>query len=413
MKLKVYGKSLSGEVSVPTSKSYAHRAIIAAALADGKSLVDKINFSMDIKATIDAMVSLGAVISSNGELCEISGIKNTVKSCEIDCKESGSTLRFIIPIAAALGISCKFTGEGKLPTRPIDTYRRELSLHNIKFDCDGFPFEISGKLTGGEFKVEGNISSQFVTGLLYALPLCEMDSSIEILGKLESKPYVDMTIEILQKYGIEISESSNANGENLKYFIKGNQKYSPKNIEIEGDFSQAAFFYTANALGSNIQINGMNEKSIQGDKKTLEIIDEIGYNENMLNSFCVDASNFPDLVPILTVLASFCSDKCEITNIARLKIKESDRILAIADAINSIGGKVEPHADKLVIYPVKGFHSGIINGCNDHRIVMSAAIASTRSDGDIIITDAQAITKSYPSFWEDFKNLGGEFTEIL
>ena len=415
MNVKITPAKLIGKVNAPSSKSFSHRMIIAAALANGVSEISNINPSADIDATVRAMTALGAKIICDGSVYTIKGIENPSLNAIIDCGESGSTLRFIIPIAAALGCGTEFLGSGKLPTRPIMPYKRELSKKGINFiHTDGImPFSINGKLEGGDFYFEGDISSQFITGLLYALPLCNEDSRIILTSPLESKPYVDMTIASLEKFGIKITETVVENG-CLIYNVSGNQKYTPAECHVEGDYSQAAFFYTANALGSEIVIVNLNENSVQGDKKILEIIEKIGYNKgsNYL-PFTIDAADIPDIVPILTVLGCFTDGESKIVNAKRLKIKESDRLTAIANAVNAIGGNVIAGDDFLKISPIKKFHGGFINGCNDHRIVMSAAIASTMADECITISDCEAVSKSYPGFWDDFKSLGGifEFTE--
>lgn len=391
--------------------------IIAAALADGISEISNINPSEDIDATVDAMCALGAKIANDGSTYTVKGIGKPAEKAVINCRESGSTMRFVIPVAAALGCNTEFNGYGKLPTRPITPYKREMSQKGIVFNhTEGImPFSISGKLLGGEYRLEGDVSSQFITGLLYALPLCAEDSSVVLTSKLESKPYADMTVATLKQFGIEISESTGSDGFPV-YNIKGNQRCKSVNCSVEGDYSQAAFFFAANALGSELSILNLNEKSVQGDKKILEIIQNMSYNDSgcgNYNPFTVDASDIPDLVPILTVLGCFTRSKSRIVNAKRLKIKESNRLKAIADALNAIGGNVVCGDDFLEINPVERFKGGFINGCNDHRIVMASAIASTAADGVVCISDCDAVSKSYPDFWQDFKALGGniEFYE--
>lgn len=407
MNAKIIPSRLQGIVNAPSSKSLSHRFVIAAALSDGVSVIKNVTDSKDISATIDAMTALGANISRNGSEITVKGIfagKTRPASADIDCIESGSTLRFIIPIAAALGTASVFRGRGKLPERPITPYVREFEGKNVSFDYNGtMPFSISGRLSGGEYKLEGDISSQFITGLLFALPLCEEDSIIRLTSTLQSAPYVNMTIDVLQHFGIEISELSL--GDYPAFLIKGNQKYIAANAVVEGDYSQAAFFYTANAIGSVITVNNLNEDSIQGDKEIMNIIRNCGL---AMNPFTVDVGDIPDLVPILTVLGSFTNGVSRIVNAARLRIKESDRLTAIADALNNIGGQVEAGEDSLTIYPIKHFTGGTVDACNDHRIVMAAAIAATRSMNPVTIIGCEAVNKSYPSFFDDFRSLGGE-----
>lgn len=407
MNAKIIPTRLQGIVNAPSSKSLSHRYVIAAALSDGVSVIRNVTDSKDISATVDAMTALGAEISKNGSELTVKGIfsgKSRPDSADIDCCESGSTLRFIIPIAAALGTASVFRGRGKLPERPITPYVREFVGKDVTFDYNNtMPFSISGRLSGGEYNLEGDISSQFITGLLFALPLCAEDSIIRLTSPLQSAPYVNMTIDVLQHFGIEVSELSL--GDYPAFLIKGNQKYIASDAVVEGDYSQAAFFYAANAMGSVITVNNLNEDSIQGDKEIMNIIRSCGM---AMNPFTVDAGDIPDLVPILTVLGSFTNGVSRIVNAARLRIKESDRLTAIADALNSIGGQVEAGEDSLTIYPIKHFTGGMVDACNDHRIVMSAAIAATRSLNPVTIIGCEAVNKSYPSFFDDFISLGGE-----
>lgn len=408
---------LIGRVKTPSSKSLSHRMIIAAALADGVSEINAVNHSEDIDATVDAMTALGAKIVSDGDVYTIKGIGNAIKETKINCRESGSTLRFLIPVAAVLGCKTEFNGGGKLPTRPITPYKRELSEKGVTFHhTDGvMPFSIEGKLCGGDFFIEGDISSQFITGLLFALPLCCEDSRIILTSPLESKPYADMTVSALNAFGIKINEGLSENGFPV-YNITGNQRYTSADCTVEGDYSQAAFFYTANAIGSEIEIDNLNSDSVQGDKEICSILKKIGFGKvscGEYEPFTADASDIPDLVPILTVLGSFTKGVSRIINAKRLKIKESDRLKAIADAINAIGGNVICGEDFLEIHPVRSFKGGKIEGCNDHRIVMASAIASTMSEGEITITDSEAVAKSYPNFWQDFEKLGGNIRADL
>lgn len=415
MNVKIKPSKLIGRVNAPSSKSFSHRMLIAAALAGGVSEISNISRSEDIDATVDALTALGAKIFREGTTYTVIGIKTPSASAVIDCRESGSTMRFIIPIAAALGCSCEFYGSGKLPERPITPYIREMGKHGaVITKAEGvMPFTMNGKLKGGEYVLEGDISSQFITGLLFALPLCSENSVIRLASKLESKPYADMTTDALSRFGISIEESEDKDGLPL-YRIRGGQKYRSADVTVEGDYSQAAFYFAANALGSEVKVDNLNENSVQGDKKILEIIRDMGYNKlnaqtsGKLPAFSADVSDIPDLVPILTVLGCFTDGVSRITGAKRLKIKESNRLEAIAAAMENIGGKVRVLDDSLVIEPVERFRGGTIDGCNDHRIVMASAIASTMSDGEITITDAEAVSKSYPDFWTDFAALGGD-----
>ncbi len=401
MDIKIEPRMLSGKVKVPPSKSVSHRVLISAALASGISEIKGIMDSKDIIATTECLKAMGANITEHDGVAQITGISSVQENVILDCFESGSTLRFLIPVAAALGINATFLGKGRLPERPIIPYLRELSQHGIEFNYNGsMPFSISGKLSGGRYEIEGDISSQFITGLLFALPLCKEDSEIHMLSPLQSKPYADMTIETLRRFGIFIKPT------NYGYYIEGNQKYKSYDTTIEGDYSQAAFFYVANALGSKIELSNLSPDSKQGDKKILDILSQLCYN-NEYSEFNIDVSDIPDLVPILAVLGSFGKKPMRISNAERLKIKESDRLMAISEALNAIGGKVVTLNDGIVILPVKEFHGGIVNSYNDHRIVMAVAIASTKSKAPIIIKGAESVDKSYPGFFGEFNALGG------
>ena len=400
--VKIEPSLLKGTVCAPPSKSVAHRLLICAALSSGTSEISGLSLSKDIIATIDALKSLGAQITVEGNTAMVKGINNIPQSATIDCNESGSTLRFLIPIATALGVSTTFLGKGKLPERPITPYLEELTKKGIVFDYNNsIPFSVSGKLKSGTFSLAGNISSQFITGLLFALPLLDGDSEIALTSKLESKPYVDITIDCLSKFGISVTETEQG------YSIKGNQNYSSADIKVEGDYSQAAFFYVANALGSDIEINNLNTSSFQGDKKIIEIISKISYN-NKMKAFEVDGCDIPDIVPILTVLACFCEGTSRIYNVARLRIKESDRLESISYCINKIGGNVTTTEDSLIINGVESFTGGEVDSFNDHRIAMSMAVCATRCKKPLIIKNASSVEKSWPDFFEQYKKLGGK-----
>ena len=392
---------LKGDINIPASKSCVHRAVICASLAKGISKLSGVTMSKDIQATINAMSALGAEFDIQGEEITVKGIENIPENAVIDCNESGSTLRFVIPVAAALGVKSEFLGRGRLPQRPIDIYVRELSRHNIIFNYSNtMPFDISGKLTGGKFEIEGNVSSQFITGLLFALPLLDGDSEIVLTSRLESRPYVDITIDMLRKYGINISETENG------FFIKGNQKYLPHDEKAEGDYSQAAFFFVANAKGSEVNVKNLRPDSVQGDKKILDIISDMCYN-GVVTSFDADCSDIPDLVPILTVLASYGNKPSRIFNAERLKIKESNRLESAVAMINSLGGCAEITDDGIIITPTGKLKGGVVDSFGDHRIVMSAAIAALDCENDVIIKGAEAAEKSYPQFFKDYTTAGG------
>ncbi len=405
MDIRIEPSQLRGTVDIPASKSCAHRALISAALAEGISVISGVSMSKDIEATIGAMTALGAEFSVDGTTVTVSGISSRMDKAVIDCNESGSTLRFVIPIAAALGTDSRFIGRGRLQQRPIDIYTRELGKNGIKFLTETMPYDITGTLKGGIFEIEGNVSSQFVTGLLFALPLLEGNSEIRLTSHLESRPYVDITIDILRRFGITVENSENG------FRIVGGQKYKPYDYRVEGDYSQAAFFYVANALGSEVNIANLVPDSVQGDRKILEILNETCYNGS-IGCYRADCSDIPDLVPILAVLGAFGSGESVIYNAQRLRIKESDRLVTTAAMLNELGGDVAVTEDGLIIRPTGRMHGGTIDSAGDHRIVMAAAIAATKTDGAVIIRGAEAAEKSYPDFFKDYIHLGGKANVI-
>lgn len=410
---------LCGAVTVPPSKSDVHRAIICAALARGKSRISPVALSNDIKATIGCIEALGAKTQLENDTLTVDGTNTfTNKNATLDCFESGSTLRFLIPVAASGGVTAEFIGQGRLPERPIGIYTEALPKSGV--DCKtqgGLPLVISGKLKSGEFEIPGDVSSQFITGLLLALPLCDGDSKIILTSPLESAAYIDITIDVMKKFGVKAQKTD------YGYFVEGNQEYVSCDYKTHGDWSQAAFFMVAGALKGEITVNSVDITSSQGDKEIAEILKRFGaevtLSENSVTvkhkeliATDIDASQIPDLVPILTVAAAFAKGTTNITNAGRLRIKESDRLSAIADALNSVGAMVFELSDGLVIEGKKQIHKGTVNGCNDHRIVMAMSIATLMSTDDITISDAQSINKSYPTFFEDYNKLGGKANVI-
>ncbi len=423
MDIKVYPGSLKGEVKAPPSKSMAHRALICAALSDGTSHIIGVSNSKDMDATIGCMTALGAVMHrmENGDTVSI-GIPMVrgvaCSSCAgcgsgggcgtpaadapipvLDCIESGSTLRFVLPIAAALGTECQFIGSGKLPERPMTPLADEMKKHGIEFLPDGrdsLPFTIKGQLTPGVFEIPGNISSQYISGLIFALPMLNGDSEIRIIGELESASYVELTLEMVKQFGITVEKTD------WGFRIPGGQKYKGGEVEVEGDYSNAAFWMAAGALGSSIKLTGIREDSAQGDKAAADIL-----AGGMVNYTEIDCRDIPDIVPIISVAATYSRDVIRFYNAGRLRIKESDRLAAMADNLTKLGAKVEEKEDELIVYPSDLKGGCTVSGYNDHRIVMSMAMAALVCKEPIIITDAEAVAKSYPDFFDEFRRLGG------
>lgn len=417
--VKITPQNLQGEVTIPPSKSDVHRAIICAALSRKKCSLFPVDLSNDIKATISCIENLGGIVNYENKKLTINGEKLfSNNKATLDCSESGSTLRFFIPFAALGGVNTTFIGEGRLPQRPIGIYLNTLPKAGVTCKTNGgLPLEIMGKLQSGTFEVPGNISSQFITGLLLALPLLSGDSKILLTSPLESIGYINMTIDVMKKFGVEVTQKENG------YLVKGNQKYTPCDYITDGDWSQAAFFMCAGAINGKTTVLGVNENSTQGDKEISEILKNFGADvsfknnsvtvkHNKLNAMEIDARQIPDLVPILAVVAAFAQGTTKIINAERLRIKESDRLNAISNALNTLGAKVKEKPDGLEITGVKALTGGTVDGCNDHRIVMAMSIAAIKASDTVTITDAFSINKSYPSFFEDYNNLGGNANVI-
>ena len=387
MDIRIIPQKLRGAVTPPASKSMAHRAVLAMALAGGTGTLSNLSDSQDIQATKRCVAALKAP-RPEGE------------PPFLDCGESGSTLRFLIPIALAVAGGGVFTGHGRLMERPQQPYFDIFDEKGIFYGQKGSVLTVRGTLTPGVYRLPGNVSSQFVTGLLYALPLLPGDSTIEITTPLESGGYVDMTLDMLEKFGISVQNKNYA-----VFHIPGNQVYQGRDITVEGDWSQAGFWYSANFLDNQVAIQGLNADSTQGDR----VVASLYWKLAKPGDTDIDVSGCPDLLPPLAVMAAVRSGTTRFVNAARLRIKESDRLATTAALLNALGGHAEEGPDSLTVRGVPAFSGGTVDGANDHRIVMAAAIAATRSSAPVTILGAEAVRKSYPSFWEDYKQLGGVF----
>ena len=425
MKIKIKPGNLKGTIEIPPSKSYSHRAVIAAALAENgkKSKIDNLKFSVDITTTTDIMENWGAEIERFESALEIigNGGKVAPRDKYVQCNESGSTIRFLIPVGITSENELVFDGIGKLVDRPLDSYYKIFKEQGLKYETIGgkLPLTVNGKLKSGNYEIDGNISSQFITGLLYALPLLEGDSKLIINKNLESKGYVDLTLEILKLAGIEIKNNAYKSFE-----IKGNQSYKPFDYTVEGDYSQVAFWIVAGIISANrdneVKCLHVNKNSLQGDREIIEIVTRMGANLEIFDDYVIvkpsktkgtviDISQCPDIGPVLTVLAALSEGETRIINGKRLRIKESDRITSIKTELNKLGGNVSEEGDSLIIQGVEEFRGGVtVNAWNDHRIAMSLAVASTRCEEEIILEEAESVRKSYPHFWDDFVKMGGE-----
>ena len=408
---------LVGELSPPPSKSVLHRYIIASSLAKGVSKIENISFSEDIIATIEAMKKLGANIEQKENYLLIDGsdtFKNLNENIEIDCNESGSTLRFLFPLSIVEENKVLFKGRGKLFKRPMTPYFENFEKYKIKHSyIDENKILLEGKLKAGIYEIDGNISSQFITGLLFSLPLLEGESKIIINGKLESSNYIDISLECLSKFGIKIINNSYQ-----EFVIEGNQSYKVGNYRTEADYSQAAFFLVANAIGSNIKINDLSEDSLQGDKKIIDYISEID-NWNSKDTLVLDGSETPDIIPILSLKAAVSGKKIEIVNVERLRIKESDRLKATVEELSKLNFDLIEKKDSILINSRENFEVNknekvvSLSAHSDHRIAMMIAIAATCYDGEILLDNLDCVKKSYPNFWEVFLSLGGKIYEYL
>ena len=419
--LKVYPSILEGEVKIPPSKSMAHRAIICAALSDGFCKIENIDYSDDIIATIDAMNSLGAKIVKYKDYIEVTGAYGNSADIEdirvIDCNESGSTLRFLVPISLLFKGKNKFIGRGNLGKRPLTTYYNIFEKQDITYSYEEGKLNliVSGELKPGIFEIEGNVSSQFITGLLFTLPLLNDDSKIIITTEMESKGYIDLTLRAMSDFGIEV-----INNDYKEFIIKGNQRYKARNYRVEGDYSQAAFFLCADSLGNNVLCKDLDLNSLQGDKEVIDILERMnvifnasaigvkGTTSGQLVSTIIDGSQCPDIIPVLTAVAALTKGKTEIINAGRLRIKECDRLAAVTSELNKLGAKIVEQEDGLIVTGVEILKGNVeVWSHKDHRIAMTLAIASTKCEEPIVIKDYECIAKSYPNFFDDFVSLGG------
>lgn len=375
MNIRIEPHRIFGTIEAIPSKSHVHRLMIANFLAGGEPL-EIGNMSRDMEATAACIESL----------------KHNERP-ELDCDESGSTARFLLPVAAALKEKCSLTGRGRLPGRPFEDLCVAMEAHGVTFDSHHLPMKISGRLTSGIYEIPGNVSSQYISGLLFALPLLEGRSSIVLTAPLESRGYVDMTCQVLRSFGIEVIETGGG------FTVPGGQRYIlPEKIEPEGDWSNSAFW-----LAAGVRVTGLDIRSPQGDKAILKIIEEADFPGDLK----IDAADIPDLVPITAVIGAARRGKTFIENAGRLRIKESDRLRTVCKMIHNLGGTAVENENSIIIEGTGTLTGGTVDSCNDHRIVMAAAIASIICTHPVYINEAQAVNKSYPGFFEDFKKLGG------
>ena len=405
MNITIMPTLLSGVIRPPASKSQAHRLIIAAALAEGESTISHVNVSQDITATLRCMETLGAKARwLDDTTVKITGIsESTVPTGEMDCGESGSTLRFLIPVALAAAGEGVFRGHGRLMERPQEPYFEIFREKGVHWEKGEGTLTVKGQLMPGIYRLRGDVSSQFITGLLYALPLLEGDSEILLTTALESSGYVDMTLDALRHFGVTVTPTESG------YLVPGNQKYRPTDGAVEADFSQSGFFYAMEGMGNELTITGMNPRSAQGDRIILPYMEQL----NGSGEVVLDVRECPDLVPPLAARAALRDGAVtRIINAGRLRIKESDRLASVTAVLNAMGAEIQEHPDALTIHGKASLAGGVtVDSWNDHRIAMMAAAAATRCQKTITITGAECVRKSYPAFWQDYKMLGGRITE--
>ena len=397
MDICITPKKLYGNINAIPSKSQAHRMLICAAFSDQPTTLICPETNRDIEATANCLTALGAGITwlSNGY--RVKPIEEVPFRASLPCQDSGSTLRFLLPIAGALGVDTVFQMTGRLPQRPLTPLWEEMERMGCTLTRPtADTIRCTGRLRSGEYAINGTVSSQFITGLLFALSLLPGQSRLQVLGKLESAPYVSMTLAAMERFGISCND----------YCFPGNGRFhSPGTVTVEGDWSNAAFFLAAQALGSPIQVGNLNPDSPQGDRACARLLPALKDN------LTISAADIPDLVPILAVTAA-ANQGAVFTDIGRLRLKESDRVASVMDMLRALGGQAEADDTTLTVYGT-GLHGGTVDSRNDHRIAMSAAIAATVCDSPVTILGAQCVEKSYPKFFTDYTSLGGQYEQYL
>ena len=392
MNVTILPGPLKGAVTPPSSKSQTHRAVLALMLAQGEGKLSNLAVSEDIQATQDCVAAL-----KSGQPAQADGLPL------LDCGESGSTLRFLIPVALAVRGGGHFTGRGRLMERPQGPYIRLFEEKGILWKQEEACLTVAGQLEPGVYALPGNVSSQFITGLLYALPLLPGDSRIVLTTPLESRGYVDMTLDMLRRFDIKVEEQEDG------FLVPGNQTYQARDLTLEADWSGAAFWYAANFLGAQVDIQGLNPDSVQGDRQIGTLYWKLARPGNV----DIDLSQCPDLAPPLAAMAAVRKGTTRFVHAGRLRMKESDRLETIARTLNALGAKAQVGEDTLTREGVDHLEGGTVDGCNDHRIAMMAAVAAVACKEPVTILGAECVKKSYPRFWEDYTELGGEIHGLI
>ncbi|MBO5416813.1 MAG: 3-phosphoshikimate 1-carboxyvinyltransferase [Clostridia bacterium] len=420
MNVRISPSVPTGKIKAIASKSAAHRLLICAAFADKATELVCEEINDDISATVRCLNALGAKITRRGTSFIVLPIRNVRQNAVLDCGESGSTMRFLVPVVAALGCGASFTMSGRLPERPLSPLREELESHGIEFSAAGSnPLTLNGKIEAGEYKIRGDVSSQFISGLLFALSITEGESKIIIEGKTESAPYINMTLDALYEFDAEPERTE------YGFSVTGRKKLtSPERLTVEGDWSNAAFALCAGAISprGKVSVYALDSESTQGDRGIIETLVRFGADVRRkgdcftvrggeLCGIDIDASNIPDLVPVIAVTAAAAKGQTVIRGAARLKIKESDRLSTVTDMLLALGADIEKTDDGLIINGGKPLTGGEVSSYGDHRIAMSAAVASILCQSDVTVISAEAAAKSYPTFWDDFASLSINLTK--
>lgn len=414
MTVTVSGHTLAGTATAPASKSVLHRQLICAALADCPTVIEGITLSQDIQATVDCLRSLGASIALEDTRLSVIPISAATPAAVLNCGESGSTLRFLLPIAAAFG-SAQFIGRGRLAQRPLSPLYELLCENGCTLSPQGaFPLMLHGRLTRNRFVINGGVSSQFISGLLLAAPLLKREVTVEVTGTVESRPYIDLTLAAMRSFGVAVAETGTV------FTVPAGSRYrSPGTVTTEGDWSNGAFWLVAGAIAADsaLTVAGLNSQSLQGDRAIAALLRQAGLTLTQTpaglslsgvptHPLVVDASQIPDLVPILAVLAAGIPGRSVIGNARRLRLKESDRLTSVCAMITALGGTAKTDADSLTIDGTGCLRGGTVDACNDHRIAMAAAVAACLCEMPVTITGAQAVQKSYPCFYKELAERG-------
>ena len=402
----------TGVIRIPASKSQAHRMLICAALSESPSHLILDGFSADIEATLQCLEALGARFTQEADGLSIIPIETRPAYAKLDAGESGSTLRFLLPVLGALGVRAEVRMHGRLPERPLSPLWEVLEAHGMQLRQDGAVLHTDGQLCAGDYCLPGNVSSQFISGLLFALPLLGDDSTLTVTGALQSARYVAMTEQALAAAGIFTKKDGQV------WQIGGGQRYAAPAVQtVEGDWSNAAFFLCMGALSeTGVTVAGLNPASLQADRAITELLTRFGteltvsgqtvtVRRGALHGITLDAGPIPDLIPVVSCLAALCEGETRIKNAARLRLKESDRLQSTAALISVLGGSVRELPDGLVIYGRARLSGGTADACGDHRIAMSAAMAACGCEGPVTVLGSECVAKSYPAFWEDFASL--------